>query len=1613
MVEPSKLVIRTCRSCELDVSLPAGVDEPKCPSCQGPLEVPEDPDGDAQDKTLHDLPSEADTALEIDLADAGRRARGEHETASSDPDEAINTATYPPDKPLPVRRLGPYELRRVLGKGGMGVVYEAYQPALDRTVALKVIRGDEAGHEELQRFIREARAAAKLQHPNIVPIYEVGVHDGRHFFTMELISGKTLTALARKKRISPEESARVIAKLSRAIHYAHERKIIHRDLKPSNVLIDENGEPHVMDFGLAKDLTEVSGLTLTGVAMGSPPYMPPEQARGEFRKVDEVSDVYGLGATLYECLTGSPPFKGKSLYDVIAKVLVEEPSPPRKANENVPYDLETICLKALEKEKWRRYPTADELANDLERFLGGETIRAARLGLTTRVGRIIERHKLQIFSVLIPVAVAVALAAYAFGGRLPSTRPGGENRPTEIRRGPIADAADKLSRGQTKALASLLSRCAKLPTNAAIAKSLAELPPSSNARNAFDRAEGEADARIAQNLLAEIADALIEDDEAVSRERLAEIVHGWVVAADRDLAALARRVALALRGARRDDSQAFRLALEPPLTVLDTAILECARRTKLYRGRTLEFVLEDLCAPDAPQQVLASARSAPQQLANSGVIRAYGPGTSWHFPPVRLPRESASSPPRPSAKGLIRAGPKPLDLRPTVPLCTADGELVLVGWLRFLHVLDNQTGRVLARHRLPGLARELEYASDGSFSILVERVDMPTFYSVRLDRSAGVEIQLRDKNNDPIPNLEFVPSDPTLATDVLRRVASALVPDFEQTVEVWERPSAGRPILRDQFDYPVPAGHTLDLGFTQPGFAGSQPMRTATVAPKLGSLRSSTISPVASGPAAMAKLSSPGSLLEISGPLLLRSPTTRDGDPSREPRITLRLSRQRRAFRYVPLRRFNSEEWLECANRIKPLLERADDPNPWLQAYRAAALRSANAEPKEASDLARWAARSKHLSPRGRVELGCFLDTWGFEGAADLCFDAALVELTRDHAFIPEWAGYGSLDCGQPLARQVERHWFAERGERALTLTRWRNAFAPVLAESKRALRTYQRAGVQTASFALPTDLATPPPAIVLGEGVPKGLVRFSALSLQRLDHAMELKSWFVSAIGLLLLITYVRYRRHSIRGLARIGAATFSERTAMWFKRPWVRLRYTWPTFFTLSDKLSLVVLYFVFFGLFAYEDVGLDALVVHSRVPAPLQAGLPAEKTTLAWVEGELETPPQGSEAYMLAWLQASTGGKVDESVRLALGAATEGRAHLLLGEILQPEGADIEPHLTRAVSLDPELAPHVEFLHARQRGDRLAMERLAHDLSRTEIRLAVVHGARQLTSVAGGSAVILAPAPTTAERDRLLLGTDAWWARFPQVLSRGVTGLTSSKVGASVKEFEAAFGWIMSPYRARNRWFFLIPASLILLVASLFMPSAHRFEPLASDLAPPRSLQILRLLVPGMPQFNLGRPVRAVLLLLPFLYVVQTITHVGSNTVFRGQQTFATRLSPIEVAGLTAENVSALPAIRVQHQIEMVLLLLVIFILHWIVLALAQRKIYRPDDARERIEDRLIIPIDSLSVLPEAPPSVGSNLDTEAESGQDETFLDSERQAGPFDRTEPQKPPTEDKT
>jgi len=279
----------------------------------------------------------------------------------------------------------------------MGVVYKARQLSLRRTVAVKMIHGRFAAEPSaVQRFHAEAEAAAKLQHANIVQVYEVGQYEGQPFFSMQYVEGPSLAQLLKQVSLSPKRAARYVEQISRAVAHAHEHGVLHRDLKPSNILIDGRDQPRVMDFGLAKQLESDAQITVSGQLLGTPPYMSPEQAGARRSEIGPASDVYSLGVVLYELLTGQPPFRGASAWETLRLVRESDPRLPRTLNPQVPRDLEMICLKCLEKDPRDRYPSATALAEDLERYLDGDSISISSLSLFERLARTLERGSLDV-----------------------------------------------------------------------------------------------------------------------------------------------------------------------------------------------------------------------------------------------------------------------------------------------------------------------------------------------------------------------------------------------------------------------------------------------------------------------------------------------------------------------------------------------------------------------------------------------------------------------------------------------------------------------------------------------------------------------------------------------------------------------------------------------------------------------------------------------------------------------------------------------------------------------------------------------------------------------------------------------------------------------------------------------------------------------------------------------------------------------------------------------------------------------------------------------------------------------------------------------------------------
>src|SRR5213075_2187892 len=351
-----------------------------------------------------------EAAIGVAVAGGDDPGRPASSMPATTPDDVAPTSQKTARAAELLGELGDYELLDEVGRGGQGVVFRARQKSLNRIVALKVISlGQWASKAHLKRFRLEAEAAARLEHPGIVPIHEVGERDGSCYFSMKFVEGGQLDEVIRRKPMSIRQAAELIGKVARIVHYAHEHRILHRDIKPGNILLDQEGEPHLTDFGLARLVETESTVTRTVEVLGTPSYMAPEQAVGNNAQLTAATDVYGLGAVFYQLLTRHPPFAGGTTYETIRLLLESEPRQPRLWNSKIDRDLSTICLKCLEKDPKRRYPSALALAEDLERWLKHEPILARHTGILTRGKKWVRRNPTS--ALLAASLVALAAAA--------------------------------------------------------------------------------------------------------------------------------------------------------------------------------------------------------------------------------------------------------------------------------------------------------------------------------------------------------------------------------------------------------------------------------------------------------------------------------------------------------------------------------------------------------------------------------------------------------------------------------------------------------------------------------------------------------------------------------------------------------------------------------------------------------------------------------------------------------------------------------------------------------------------------------------------------------------------------------------------------------------------------------------------------------------------------------------------------------------------------------------------------------------------------------------------------------------------------------------------------
>src|SRR5437870_7645112 len=388
-------VIRICRKCGAKVfsDAPEGL----CARCVLKIALATLPEAVAEGDLSAVASAKAD--------DSGRveQSAGEDRASASQDKTTVRAAEL-------LGELGDYELLEEVGRGGQGVVFRARQKSLNRTVALKVISlGQWASKAHLKRFRLEAEAAARLEHPGIVPIHEVGERDGSCYFSMQFIEGGQLDEVVKREPMPIRRAVELIANVARTVHYAHEHGILHRDIKPGNILLDAQGEPHLTDFGLARLVETESSVTHTLDVIGTPSYMAPEQAVGNNAAVSRVTDVYGLGAVLYQLLTSQPPFAGGTTYETIKLLLDTEPRQPHALNPKIDRDLSTICLKCLEKDPKRRYSSALALAEDIERWLKHEPIRARRSGIFSRGRKWVRRNPTS--ALLAASLIALATAA--------------------------------------------------------------------------------------------------------------------------------------------------------------------------------------------------------------------------------------------------------------------------------------------------------------------------------------------------------------------------------------------------------------------------------------------------------------------------------------------------------------------------------------------------------------------------------------------------------------------------------------------------------------------------------------------------------------------------------------------------------------------------------------------------------------------------------------------------------------------------------------------------------------------------------------------------------------------------------------------------------------------------------------------------------------------------------------------------------------------------------------------------------------------------------------------------------------------------------------------------
>ncbi len=1337
--------------------------------------------------------------------------------------------------------LGNYEVLGQIGRGGMGIVYKARQKGLDRIVALKVLQGGVATEEDLARFQREARAVAKLRHPNIVPVYEVGRSRGRDFFTMDYVEGETLHQAVVRERPALRDSLEIVRKVALAVDYAHRKGIIHRDLKPSNILLTADREPLVMDFGLAKD-TKSTEETLTekGIAMGSPPYMPPEQAQGDFKRVDRISDVYALGATLYECLTGAPPFTGRTVYEVIQKVLDEEPKPPTHLDPSVPREVEWIVLKALEKNRHRRYPSAEELAKDIQRHLDGEPVRARPITLTTRIEKFVLRRKRELLAAALTGIVVLGLLWFVVsavtGMASPPTpaRPETASLPPDVAvEGPLAELVAGLEgepRQGWERLPQLAAVLDAIPPSGAspwpgaakaLERWLAETDVGAGARRhagaAIEEAGG-ADAVGDARPLLEALDRVVRrhDDPARAAALVADGARAVAFAAigargyapGARSAAAARLVAHYLLGAHAERLRDRHRGVEgedAALAVLSAALAQRPlSASSVFLARDALYLLERdrgvaraealaqvaVIAGGEPGRRLAAALARPvvvearprgiEAIAAVGPFEADVPGDGLPMWDRRWPgdgRLGAAAPGADDPDEAADGAPPRLRVARRAVWSADRSTVFVVGGLDVL-VLDARSGAVLARHTAAGPIRSARPRPGGGLALVLAIAPE----SVPLADAAGVV---------PAP-------------------VTAVV-----AVDASGRRGAG-PAIASR----ARASWLRDEAFARRDVA------------------------VASAPTVPAA-------------------------------------------------------WAWLAARPE---SSADAPNAIgeaVDALGAAVVARGTAGEAGATRAFEAALRHPELDPQAVLDVGLAADALGADAGlgglgpfADRAYGAALRRWVTAFGLCPELAGLGPSSPGARLAAVVERNERRardlerrDRPERAMQLrTRdaeivaWRRLFGGVVAAADEG-EGEAAGGVRGA---LPGE---------------DGFARLGSADL----YAGDLLARLCFQWGLIFLFlfaipaVFLRYRRMQRADLARIGIRSVWLEIRTLARSPSLRLRHLLLAYVSRGEKAALLLGIVIFFGVLAVQDAMLETVRVRLAAPGELFEASPGHPAALGWLEerlaeraeartraGHADPDAAAIESFVLAHARASAGRHAEAGPLFESLVQTDPRALVNLAVAAHARG-----DARRAREL-------LEEATARAPDDVLARWNLALVVGDVDAQARAAADLPGFHAYLDGESPRLAP-PTRGERDAAVLGAPAWWSLIPRRFGQLLLGADAKTMiafihtlyrrgdPARIEELEneglsAPDRATLAVHGSSRTALALIAAALLIAIALPTRPQPARPVPRGAGYV------VLRLVVPGVRRFMDGPIAFGALLLITWAFLFHHMQGLGRSETFR---------------------------------------------------------------------------------------------------------------------------------